>query len=104
MKTNYKATDRVRIINEASPFFQLEGEVLTNNTETKDFKQLSVDLKPCGTWQFGYHEVEPLKKEKEVYPFDEPHKIIIDKPNGKLTIKIAAKSKPTKRAYNKKAK
>src|ERR1700749_2929748 len=96
MKTNYKEGDDVTIT-QPGTFHGLTGKVLTNHPGT-EFKPLSIDLNPYGTWQFRYEEVQLTKPEKEPvekFPFDKPAKAV-NKP-----VKKAVK---TKRPYNKKSK
>jgi hypothetical protein len=75
MKVNYKEGDDIIIIKPGN-FHGLTGKVLTHHPGT-EFKPLSVDLNPYGTWQFNYEDVRPTKPEKEPvekFPFDQPGK------------------------------
>lgn len=102
-KTNYKPGDK--LIVKIKPFEGLQGAVLTHNPGG-EFKPLSVELdNNLGTWQFKYEDVEPLKKDKETFPFDEK-----PAPAAKAAAKTAkpkkavAKPDKAKRPYNKKTK
>lgn len=100
MKTNYKAGDDITIVKPGSPFKELTGKVVSNNTETKTFKPLSCDLNPCGIWQFNYEDVKLTKGEKEIekFPFDKPAKAVKKVITKKPIIKKAkAKNERTKK-------
>lgn len=85
-KTDYNIGDSV-IIRKPGIFQDLDGIILSNNTDT-NFKPLSIILSHnLGTWQFSYEDVSFIGKDK-----------IAKEPTETLSEKIA------KRAYNKKPK
>jgi len=96
MKKNYRISERVKVINPNAPCYQLEGTVLSNNTNTS-FKPLNIIVDGgCGSWQLNYSEVESLEKQDKSEV----------KPDIKLPVKAVKKEviKTEKRPYKKREK
>lgn len=98
MKNNYKPTEKVRITKPGT-FNELEGSVTSIHPD-KNYKPLVIDLGVYGTWSFNHADVEPLKKENVVYPFDE----VKTKTSKVVKPKISKGDNKPKRAYNRKSK